>query len=391
MAAGFVMLAFVLTEHKPRQAPVPEPPMRTGVLQPDESETVEYTVRDDGGIVYTTSSSADQEPLRQHCQEKGGVFNECGATGTPAAVCAFTCEFVESISEIDTSDWIEYRNEKFGFTFKYPEVFFNSFESGDEGIFLLGDTPGVERMEVFYYEPLEGDITQTQEIDKIIAQKGELRRSHLIRETENPKLYHFYKERGGFIVEDIIIVDDRTKNIVMFVIERTPDTDFPVDQILSTFEFIEPAVGFTAEDGVLTFSAPNLSYRIRYDAALVPEATAFRDERQGIDLPIDDIRSISIERRDPSSWQGNFTCDQLLGLYLDTVSIGTVLLGDISASEFILPEGYCDGGSGCSEPIRAISFCESKARHDFVLVGYDDAAANAQFDAMLTSFEFIDQ
>src|SRR3989344_6520753 len=43
-------------------------------------------------IVYTTDAGANVEILKKDCGRLGGWFNECGSTGTAAAVCAFTCE-----------------------------------------------------------------------------------------------------------------------------------------------------------------------------------------------------------------------------------------------------------------------------------------------------------
>lgn len=48
--------------------------------------------RIDNRIVYTTISNADVESLKSHCDGQGGFFRECGSTGLPIAVCAFTCE-----------------------------------------------------------------------------------------------------------------------------------------------------------------------------------------------------------------------------------------------------------------------------------------------------------
>ena len=40
-------------------------------------------------IVYTTDAGANVEILKKDCGRLGGWFNECGSTGTAAAVCAF--------------------------------------------------------------------------------------------------------------------------------------------------------------------------------------------------------------------------------------------------------------------------------------------------------------
>jgi len=51
-------------------------------------------------IVYTTDSTADTNPLKKDCQERGGIFNSCGSPCPKSAkvcvaACAFTCEFYQ--------------------------------------------------------------------------------------------------------------------------------------------------------------------------------------------------------------------------------------------------------------------------------------------------------
>jgi hypothetical protein len=51
-------------------------------------------------IVYTTDSSADPAPYRDHCEALRGEFRECGSTCGPGAdgciaVCAYTCEDIK--------------------------------------------------------------------------------------------------------------------------------------------------------------------------------------------------------------------------------------------------------------------------------------------------------
>ncbi|PIR98492.1 MAG: hypothetical protein COT88_01555 [Candidatus Colwellbacteria bacterium CG10_big_fil_rev_8_21_14_0_10_41_28] len=48
-------------------------------------------------IVYTTDLQTPKEALIEHCDLRGGVFNECGSICEPdvftcASVCAYTCE-----------------------------------------------------------------------------------------------------------------------------------------------------------------------------------------------------------------------------------------------------------------------------------------------------------
>jgi len=135
--------------------------------------------------------------------------------------------------------WKTYKNEKFGFTFQYPPEYFNEIEDEDEnGIHLVGDqdATGVERMLVSYYKPSGEGLTKIEGMYQIISWFGGLNKDHLISETNNPETYHFYKEKF-FVDEDIFVFDDKTENGVMFAIERTINSEFPVQKIVNTLQF----------------------------------------------------------------------------------------------------------------------------------------------------------
>jgi len=61
-------------------------------------ESVHIMDRFDDKIVYTTDMSLERTPLKAHCTEFGGLFNECGSPCPSdtdevcAEVCAYTCE-----------------------------------------------------------------------------------------------------------------------------------------------------------------------------------------------------------------------------------------------------------------------------------------------------------
>lgn len=83
-------------------------------------------------IVYTTDQDVSREALKNHCQNEGGVFNECGSTCGPEAeicstVCAFTCEF----EDIDLSEWETFENKEYGFKLRYPSGWDTAFDPDD--------------------------------------------------------------------------------------------------------------------------------------------------------------------------------------------------------------------------------------------------------------------
>jgi hypothetical protein len=72
-------------------------------------------------IVYTTDSSYDTKKLKRDCQERQGVFNECGniCSGEQevcASVCAYTCENInrekDSDKEVGIDNLIKVNNLK---------------------------------------------------------------------------------------------------------------------------------------------------------------------------------------------------------------------------------------------------------------------------------------
>lgn len=75
----------------------------------------------DSKIVYTTDMDFDQSELREHCELRGGDFNECGNICEPEGgicieVCAYTCE---NIATPETG-LERYINEKMGVSLVYP-------------------------------------------------------------------------------------------------------------------------------------------------------------------------------------------------------------------------------------------------------------------------------
>ncbi len=58
---------------------------------------VQIENRFDSKIVYTSNLSEPKEPLIEHCEKLGGIFNECGTICAPdvtvcVTICAYTCE-----------------------------------------------------------------------------------------------------------------------------------------------------------------------------------------------------------------------------------------------------------------------------------------------------------
>ena len=64
---------------------------------PADTSQVDIQKEFDNKIVYTTNTDLDVTPYMQHCQQRGGTFNECGSICAPdtdicAEVCAYTCD-----------------------------------------------------------------------------------------------------------------------------------------------------------------------------------------------------------------------------------------------------------------------------------------------------------
>lgn len=91
-------------------------------------------------IVYTTDQEVDVSKLREHCQEQGGVFNECGDVCSPHAeicssVCAYTCEQISEKDQVDTSEWEDFKNEQFNFSLRYPANDWNMYNGDSNELF----------------------------------------------------------------------------------------------------------------------------------------------------------------------------------------------------------------------------------------------------------------
>ncbi len=101
-----------------------------------EDKETEITIQEqfETKIVYTSAIDQPKDKFVEHCENLGGVFNECGTICAPdvdvcAQVCAYTCEQIPTESEeIDTSTWEEFINGAYQFSLKYPEDEWNNYQ-----------------------------------------------------------------------------------------------------------------------------------------------------------------------------------------------------------------------------------------------------------------------
>lgn len=138
MAAGFVMLAFVLTEQKPSHAPAPESPPQLGVPAPGFEGVDEKVV---------VSGSEDAE-------------------------------------EVDTSDWVEYRNEELGFRFRYPAGW---------------ETFGVDQGSTWFNQSLS--LSHIPHADTSLSLPGDIRGTmHIVKFSADPRVSE--SDQGQLSLDD---------------------------------------------------------------------------------------------------------------------------------------------------------------------------------------------
>jgi len=143
LLVGIIVLAVVLAvvfTYVNRYSGGPEETPNTG--QPTTS-TVDILSEYTNKIVYTTDTSENEIPYRQHCEERGGNFDACGTVCEPGAeicaeVCAYTCTFTVTNAPDSpdgsvnngsfpngfspVSQWQEYTNTEIGFSLLYPNA-----------------------------------------------------------------------------------------------------------------------------------------------------------------------------------------------------------------------------------------------------------------------------
>jgi len=168
---------------------------------------------------------------------------------------------VETISEDETTDWKNYRNEEYGFEIKYPKEW--EFKKGDESIaylMVLGNPLQGEK--TFYFE-----IEAEENIDSLTAKewiKNVLKENDIKKEEEIPGYIIFQEEKElvvgnnipAYELYGVYVYDAREEFIVVsnndyvyifrFPIAKENDNlsnsvenNKIIHQVLSTFKFLD--------------------------------------------------------------------------------------------------------------------------------------------------------
>ncbi len=150
-----------------------------GVVLYLTQEEAEITIEDHFGskIVYTLETDQPTDPFKRHCQDLGGVFNECGTPCAPdvdicASVCAYTCE---DIPFEEKKVMERFSNDKFDFSLRYPAEDWNMYQKETD----------MEPKFNFYLKPQDPPLTPLSNLSHVSVYPKGILTEGLFGETKD--------------------------------------------------------------------------------------------------------------------------------------------------------------------------------------------------------------
>jgi hypothetical protein len=115
--------------------------------------------------------------------------------------------------DIDTSNWLTYRNEEYGFEVKYPEEFiYDKRSTIEEALFLTFNSKNNINNDIFI--TLLSFILQEHHK---IAIEAQLKTESCVGSKNNYICYFYRKEDNRFLRNDVIVKNNKKYNFTIFV------------------------------------------------------------------------------------------------------------------------------------------------------------------------------
>lgn len=295
-----------------------------------------------------------------------------------------------ALTGVDTTGWKTYRNEKYGFEFKYMENFQILPQEEYENKYQLHTEKGVTRFEI--YNPAdEGNYENSMDMRS---------RNKSINVKISPEPQKALGIMRGIIAENIKDnpysprpLSEKTVNIngkdIYFYEEPSIVGPYPIfylttslfyleiygwDEdflrgILSTFKFIEPIDTSTWK----TYRSEKYGFEIKFPDQLSINSQTddyFQLTQNGKEfLELIILGYTSIEKQE----QGHFASE-------------VISVGGVESNMFLIPEGLCDGPDLCSPPAVVIDTYKANIKYQFIFYKKD---LNNLDRHILSTFKFI--
>jgi hypothetical protein len=164
------------------------------------------------------------------------------AASTPLATEINGEEVLDSQSQIDQTDWLEYRNEFYGFTFNYPPSW--TLEESNhklllqkpEAELLIHFRFSVESVQATSQPPFRSDLTERETVEFLATQvpKYALSPDGVDKDVYYGEPEQFYQIAVNNLVFENISLFGRGENYA--AVSLSPEIQLEVDQIFKTFK-----------------------------------------------------------------------------------------------------------------------------------------------------------
>ncbi|MBU0598574.1 hypothetical protein KKF61_06340 [Patescibacteria group bacterium] len=157
------------------------------------------------------------------------------------------CSSFQSLSgAVETSDWLTYENEEYGFSFKYPEIWtINEKPTGldDQGIYTIVFNWNYRTSELYPMLMIRDNWSNEQEINdttsvSTVTIKSEEDHITVADLYKTKKIVYVDEDGQAMPLQKIFFTKDGTSYIIRSF-NGNQETGDAIDQLLSSFQFIE--------------------------------------------------------------------------------------------------------------------------------------------------------